>query len=905
MSLLDALRYRIGALLHRKRHARDLRREMEFHLELDAAQRQHDAHDSLSNHDARYAARRQFGNVTYLREEARRMTALESLDNIDRDLRYALRGFRRAPGFTLGIVLTLALGIGANTAMFALIDRILFRPPPHLTDPARVHRIYAAETIRGQERIGGVGEYARYADLSRWTSSFDRVAGFSEWDLAVGVGNASREMRIGVVSASFFGFFDEPASLGRYFLPSEDIPGKGAPVAVASYALWQTAYGGRNDILGTKVQIGSGLYEIIGVSGRGFVGLWPNQTPAYWIPMATFGDVQARTELPPNERSWWKTYHWSWMDMIARSRRGISEARVNADLTQALVKSVDAERLESSDLPGDELLRPRGIAASVLTERGPKASGFAKVAAWLGGVAVIVLIIACANVANLLLVRALRRRREIALRVALGVSRHRLLAQLMTENAVLVFLGAVAGVLIAKWGSVGLRLAFIPTAKPLAVFGDQRTLIFAAGTALGTGLLTGLTPILQATRADLTSDLKSGAREGLHQRSRLRVGLLVVQAALSVALLVGAGLFVRSLSHVRGLRLGYDVDPLLVVELNMRGVKLDSAHAAELRQRLLERARSTPAVANASLETGTPFWSTDREALFVSGIDTVARLGRFDISAVSPEYFATFGTRILRGRGILAVDGRHAPPVMVVSQKMARTIWPNDEPLGKCVRIGADTAPCRSVVGVSEDIHSHQLSGDADMYYYVPAAQYHPESTGIFVRMAGDAEGFAEAVRRSLQHEMPSPAYVTVTPFAEIVGNEVRSWKLGASMFSAFGLLALVLAAIGLYSVIAYSVAERTHEMGVRMALGAQRGEIVKLVVFNGARLAGAGIAIGGAMSLLAARWIAPLLFEESPRDPAVYAIVAIALMLVSFAASWLPAHRASRVDPMHALRYE
>jgi predicted permease len=905
MSLLDAVRYRISALLHPTRHARDLQREMEFHIDLEAAQHQHDAHGTLSKHDARFAARRQFGNVTYLTEDARRMTALQSLDNVERDLRYAVRTFRREPGFTLGVVLTLALGIGANTAMFALIDRILFRPPPHLIAPARVHRIYAGETIRGQEHIGGVGEYARYADLTRWTSSFDRVAGFSEWDLAVGIGDASREMRIGVVSASFFDFFDVPPSLGRYFGPSEDIPGKGAHVAVASYALWQSAYGGRTDILGAKVQIGSDLYEIIGVSGPGFVGLWPNQTPAYFVPIATFGDVQARTELPPTETSWWTTYHWSWMDMIARSKPGISEERLNADLTQALVKSVDAERLESSSIPATALLRPRGIAASILSERGPKASGFAKVAAWLAGVAFIVLIIACANVANLLLARALRRRREIALRLALGVSRYGLLAQLMTENALLVVAGALAGLLVAQWGSLGLRLAFIPTARALSVFGDQRTLIFGVGAALATGLLTGLAPIVQATRANLTADLKSGAREGVHQPSRLRAALLVVQATLSVVLLVGAGLFVRSLSHVRGVRLGYDVDPLLMVELNMRGVKLDSAGAVDLRRRLLERARSTPAVASASLETGTPFWSSEREALFIAGVDTVARLGRFDISAVSPEYFATFGTRIVRGRGILAMDGANAPLVMVVSQKMASTIWPRHEALGKCVRIGADTSPCRTVVGVAEDIKSHQLSEDPDMYYYVPAAQYHSERTGIFVRMAGDAGAFTEGVRRSLQHEMPSPAYVTVTPFAEIVGEQVRSWKLGAAMFSAFGLLALVLAAIGLYSVIAYTVAERTHEMGVRMALGAQRREVVKLVVLGGARFAFAGVAIGGAIAFAATPWIAPLLFDESPRDPAVYAIVGAALIVVSFAASWLPAHRAARVDPMQALRYE
>ena len=905
MSLLDALRYRIDALLHARRREHELQREINFHLDLEAARRERDVQGALSTNEARLAARKQFGNVGYLKEEVRRVTALESLDNLDRDLRYAMRSFRRTPGFTIGVVLTLALGIGANAAMFALIDRMLFRPPPLLTSPERVHRIYTAETMRGEEGIGGIGEYARYEVLERWTTSFDRLAAFAEGDIAVGVGDAAREMRVGIVSASFFGFFDATPSLGRYFERSEDVPGKGAHVAVASYALWQTAYGGRSDILGTKVQIGSDVYEIIGVASPGFVGLWPNQSPAYFIPIATYGDAEARTVVPSKAASWWTTYRWSWIDVIARTKPNVSDVRANADLTQAFVKSLEAERIESPRKPSAEQLRPRAMAGSILSERGPLASGFAKVSTWLGGVGLIVLIIACANVANLLLARAIRRRREIALRLALGASRHRLLAQLVTENVALALLGGVVGLVIAHWAGIGLRLAFVPTARPLTVMSDARTLLFAAGAALTAGLLTGLAPIAQAGRADLTSDLKAGTREGVHQRSRLREVLLVTQAALSVMLLVGAGLFVRSLNHVRGVRLGYDVDPVLVVELNMRGMKLDSARAVELRGRLLARARATPPVTNASLQTGTPFWWTRRQTLFVPGIDTVARLGRFDLTSVSPEYFATFGTRILRGRGILAEDRAGAPLVIVVSLRMASTLWPNEDAIGKCVRVGADTAPCRAVVGIAEDIKSHQLSNDADMYYYLPAAQYHPESTGLFVRVAGDGSQSAESVRRALQREMPGLAYVTVTPFAQIVGSQVRSWKLGASMFSAFGLLALVLAAIGLYSVISYSVVERTHELGVRMALGAQRHDVVGLVVRNGVRFALSGVTLGGAIALATAPRIAPLLFEESPRDPAIYGLVALALLVVALAASWVPAYRASRVDPMRALRYD
>jgi len=828
------------------------------------------------------------------------------IDALLQDLTYALRGLRAKPAFTTAVVLTLALGIGANAAMFSLVDRLLFRPPPLLKAPDRVHRVYGATTFRGKERIGFGGQYARYVDLATGTSSFDLAAGFTQRELAVGVGDASREMRIGVVSASFFRFFDAPPVIGRYFGPAEDTPPDGSPVAVASYARWQTQYGGRRDVLGSKVQIGSIVYTIIGVAPAEFVGLWPNDVPAYYIPMTSYGAAMAAGGgFLRSHETWWTTYHWGWMDMMVRAKPGVSDARANADLTQAFIKSAEAERAGSPRAPPLSVTRPRAFIGSILSERGPRASGFAKVASWLGGVALVVLLIACANVANLLFARALRRRREIAVRLALGVSRARLLSQLLTESLVLAIAGGLAGMFVAQWSSVGLRTAFLSKTADLSVLRDGRTILFAGVAALATGLLTGLAPILQASRADLTGDLKSGSREGTYQRSRLRVTLLVMQGALSVMLLVGAGLFVRSLNHVRSIRLGYDVDPVLIVDLNLRGVQFDSVHKVQLRQRVLETALATPVVENATLQTGVPFWSTWSVSLFVSGIDTVARLGRFDVNAVSPGYFATMGTRILRGRGILATDVEHAPFVMVVSQAMANTIWPGQDALGKCVRLNADTMPCRTVVGIAEDIKSHQLSNEPDMYYYLPATQFNPDQTSFFVRVRGDATEQADAVRRALQRVMPGASYVTATPLGQVLGEQTRSWRLGASMFSAFGILALVLAAIGLYSVIAYNVAQRTHELGVRMALGAQRADVLRLVVFEGLRLGVAGIVIGGAIAFGAGRWLAPLLFDESPHDPVVFATVGLALLTVSMAASWLPARRAARVEPTRALRYE
>src|SRR5438874_6606994 len=624
------------------------------------------------------------------------------MDILLQDRRYSLRTLKKSPGFTLGVVLTLALGIGANVAMFSVVDRMLFRPPPLLHDPAATHRVYLAETYRGKEQASGSLQYARYVDLTRWTTSFSRTAAFTEEDLAIGVGAEAREMRVGIVSASFFGFFDAPPVLGRYFTAAEDTPPNGTPVAVLAFAFWQTRYGGRNDVLGSTLQIGPTVYTIVGVAPEGFFGLWPTQRPMAFIPVSCHASAWAAMRL--RNESWWSTYQWTWMSMLVQRKPGVSLATATADLSNALLKSYTAQLATSPGMTPLALARPRGIVASVLSERGPKESSFAKVATWISGVALIVLLIACANVANLLLARALRRRREIAIRLALGVSRARLLSQLFAESVILALLGGVAGLLVAEWGGAVLRGQFLARSSQVSVMGDARTLLFGGAAALVAGLLTALAPALQTRRADFAGDLKAGAREGTFQRSRSRVALLVLQGALCVALLVGAGLFVRSLRHVRAVPLGYDVDPVLLVDLNMRGVQLDSAHGVALRRDLLETAQAIPEVMHASRQLTVPFWSTSTMELHVAGIDSVHRLGEFALNAVTPEYFATLGTRILRGRGIAIQDAKNAPRAIVVSDAMAKTLWPGRDPIGQCVKVGADTLPCSYVVGVDETI---------------------------------------------------------------------------------------------------------------------------------------------------------------------------------------------------------
>ncbi|MGH7677929.1 MAG: ABC transporter permease [Gemmatimonadaceae bacterium] len=829
------------------------------------------------------------------------------LESFWQDVQYALRGLRNKPGFTTAVVLTLALGIGANAAMFGVVDRLLFRAPSLMQDPDRVNRVYLVRTWDGKENHGSWFQYTRYEDLSRWTSSFDVTAAMTENEMAVGVGENAREMVVGAVSASYWKLFPMQMALGRVFTAAEDTTPMGAPVVVLSHAFWESRYGGRDDVLGQRLKIAKVDYEIIGVLPREFNALGEGRRRVAFVPITTFAATEF-TWNPKDPHNWFQKYNISWMQMLARRKPGVTVEAATADLTNAFKRSYQKQRDMSPQTTLAEIAKPRAEAGALLAARGPQASEVSKVARWVSGVSIIVMLIAAANVANLLLARALRRRREIAVRLALGVTRRRLFSQLITESVVLAVLGGLAGLAVAQWGGAFLRAQFLPADANVAVSGDGRTLLFATAAVLIVGLVTGLAPALHSGRGDLTTSLKSGAREGTYHRSRTRTALLIVQGALSVVLLVGAGLFVRSLDNVSSLRLGYDVDELLWVGVEERNEKLSEAEKIALRTRLAEDARALPGVANASRAVTVPFWMTWDEGIFVTGIDTAVlnQMGSFRIQGAAPEYLATMGTRLLRGRFIESSDTKQSPLVMVVSETMAKKVWPGKEALGQCVRVGADTNPCTTVVGIAEDIRaSDDFTTDNLLYYYRPIAQTSNAGGGLFVRARGEAASVSETVRRALQKGMPGTSYVTVKPMAEIYGPTIKSWRLGATMFATFGVLALVLAAIGLYSVIAYSVTQRTHEMGVRVAFGAQVRDVVKLILGEGLRIAVVGVVIGGAVALYAGKWIAPLLFKVKPTDPAVFGGVIGMLLLAATFASLIPALRAARVDPNVALRSE
>jgi predicted permease len=875
---------------------RELDEELAFHrahLERDALRHGADA-DA-----AAHTARRRLGNATRLRETMRERWSIPPLDIWQQDVRYAIRGLRRSPGFSTTVVITLALGIGANAAMFNVVDRLMFRPLAFLQDPGTAHRIYWQWWNRGSMVTTLSTYYTRYLDLRNWTDSFTQFAAFDERNLAVGEGTFARERRVGVVSAEFFDFFDARPVVGRFFTADEDVTPKGSDVAVLSHRFWQAEFGGR-DVLGEQLRVGDISATVIGVAPEGFAGVNDAIPPAVYIPITTFAGG-SQTE---DARTYFSAYRWGWVEILVRRKPGIPVEDAARDATNAFRRSWLAGMEDYPQGLSVDAARPRAIVSSVRTGAGPAPSLEARTALWVSAVSGIVLLIACANVANLLLARAFRRRHETALRLALGGSRRRLILQTLSEILLLTIASGVAGLVVVQWGGTAVRGLLITADPSLTILTDGRTLLITLGLAAATGLLVSWVPVISVKRRYLAHTLRSGSRGGGVDGTRIRSALLVGQGALTVVLLVGAVLFVRSLQGVQNVPMGYDVDRVLLVNRIIRGPAFEDSVQVPLRRHLLSVAQALPQVESAAWVSSAPFVSTSATDLYVAGIDSVGLLGTFTYQATTPDYFRTMGTRILRGRGLTNEDRVGTPDVAVVSESMAERLWPNRRAIGQCFRMRSDTAPCVTVVGVAEDMVQQDIVDGRRYHYYLSADQYRRTwGRGMVLRLRGDVLREADNIRQVLQREMTGPSYLTVQPLRDIVDGQQRSWRMGATMFVAFGGLALIVAAIGLYGVLGYNVAQRMHELGVRVALGARPRDIVLLVMRQATRVAGIAVVAGSAIALAGATWIEPLLFRQSARDPLIYGLVAAGVVGVAVLATAVPARRASRADPNAVLR--
>jgi len=888
---------RVRDWLSRERLDAELDEELAFHR----AMLERDGHTPAE-------AARALGSTLRVKADARARWSVPWLERIGEDVRHALRGLRRSPGFTAAVVLTLGLGLGANAALFGAVDRLMLRPFPYLRDASHVDRVYLTTAGWNDDRPYTLYPYTRYRDLARWSTSLAQTAAFTAETHGVGSGEGAREEMVYGVSGDFFALFDARPALGRFITPGDDVVPAGSDVAVVSDAYWRSALGAR-DAVGERLQVGDASYTIVGVAPPDFVGVADGRAPAVYVPITAYATHLGAGIGDP----YYVGYSWDWVQMLVRRRPGVARDAATADLTRAFARSWLASRVVHPSYASLDSARVRAIAGPIRTAIGPDPGLEARTLRWVAGVALTVLLIACANVANLLLARALGRRREVALRLALGVSRTRLAAQALTESLVLSLSGAGVGLAVARWTGAALQRLVLADAAPNGSSIDGRTLAAALVAAIGTAILTGVAPLLFVERTDPIGTLRAGQRELSYRRSPARAALLVVQGALSVVLLVGAGLFVRSLAHVRELRLGYDLDPLLVARWERRGTPLDSLGEARVRDDLARAALARPEVAHVAWVTNPVFApGTSTLSLAVPGIDSVWRRGRFTFQTVSGDYFATMGTRILRGRALGAQDRVGAARVLVVSEAMARTLWPGRDPLGRCVRYAwralADTMPCATVVGVAENA-LHDPVADHPMRYYVPDGQLDFRANTMLVRLrpASDAASDAAAggVRRALQAALPGAAFVVVRPAHELMDAKRRSWLIGASLLVALGGLAVVVAATGLYGVIAYDVAQRGHELGVRVALGARSADILRAVVGQGMRLTAAGVVLGTLLALAASHRLQPLLYQQSALDVRVYGAVAGLLLVVAAAASARPALRAARTDPNTVLRSE
>ena len=894
---------RLVAWFRRDALSANLSAELEAHAELLARDLER---EGMSPDEARAAARRQLGNTTLHREASRDAWGFPALESIAQDLRYAIRGLVHAPGFTLTVVLTLGLGIGANAAMFAVMDRLMFRPFPYMRDPGTVHRVYVETTVT-RRNTNSVIPYTRYLDLVEPSRSFAQHAAVSEWRVAVGLGRDTRVVKIAGVSASFFTLFDMRPALGRFFSRAEDQTPMGSLVAVLAHEYWQNAFGDRA-VLGTVLRVGKLDYSIIGVAPAGFVGTVQGRPPEIFIPITT---VPANID-PSNRTTYFTAYNWDWVEVLVRRKAGVSETTATADLTASYIRSRNRQRETNPRVLPDSVAHPRAMVAALRSAAGPDPGPEARILFWVIGVAGIVLLIACANVANLILARVLRRQREIAVRLALGVKRGRLAGQFLLEALVLAALGIGVGLLFAQWGGSAIRQLLLPEGSAFNLGTDWRTIRVAGACALAAALLTTLGPAILATRSDVTASLKSGSRAGTYRRSRLRSALLITQGALSVVLLIGAGLFVRSLRNVLDIPLGYDASRVVEAYPDFRDLDLDSLSESAIMRRLLQTADEMPATRGVA-RVNSRLFGTNTAALRVPGIDSVELLGRFNVQVTSPGYFNVMQTRIIRGRAFDASDGAGAPPVAVVSNAMARALWPGRDPIGQCMEVSWNPAakipvhPCTTVIGVAEDAAYQGITDEQRFVYYLNVNQMGAGwASRILVRLAGrPTAAELERVRTTLQAAMPGNGFVVVRALQEVVDDQSRSWRLGATLFVAFGGLAVVVAGVGLYGVIGYTISQRMHELSMRIALGARSSHIVRLVVKEGVEFAAAGAGVGLLIAFLASRWLEPLLYKQSPRDPLVYGAVALAMILVGVMASSMPAWRAIRADPNRALRSE
>ncbi len=831
---------------------------------------------------------------------------MHPLTDIRDDLRYALRTLRREPTFVAGVVLTFALAIGTNAAMFGLVKRLMLAPPPGIHDAARVVRVQVGFAREGEEPFSmATMSYPVFRAIATQDKAFMGVAAVRPDTMRVGRGADVAQVSSVKASGNYFTVLETRPAIGRFFGPADDELPDGNPVVVLSHAYWRTHFGAAVSAIGRQMVLDDQRYTIIGVAPRDFNGDQLSAVDVF-VPLTAASRGQGS--------GWW-------------NRPGVLFASVVARLRDAVDPKV-AAAIATSGIRGDATEHVSSIALEpVVPGQAARQSPQAKIALWLSGVSIVVLLIATANVGTLLLLRTAKRRRDVVVRIALGASQGRLTRQLLVESVLLALLGAAVGLVLARWFSGLVRLTLLPNLASTDAFVDRSVLMVSIAAATTAGLLAGLTPLAQLARRNLASDLRTGGG-GASSRFVFQNVLVAIQVALCTVLIVGASLFVHSLQRVQSQDLGFSTAHLLYATLDFRGrvpgADRDLAHAEAARR--LEHVAGIDAV---TLVEGMPFSSHHIPPISIPGVPSFLASGVQPpiMYAATPAYLSMMNVQLRAGRLFDARDGRGTPLVALVNESMARAVWPNGSAIGKCIRINypasfdddpdaaAAQGPCRQVVGVVKDSRARSLRLEGNegkiMQYYLPLEQSpappapnYAAIHGILIQTS-DPSRLAPTVQRAIQSTSTLPVFARVHPYQELIDPQLRSWRLGATLFTAFGALALGIAAVGLFGVVSYLVTQRTQEIGVRLALGGTRLTVSRLVVGDAVRMAAMGAVAGLVVAMTAAPLMQSLLFQTSAREPLSALAAAIILLGVAVAAAALPAWRASQVNPIVALRID
>jgi predicted permease len=818
------------------------------------------------------------------------------MENLIQDIKYGLRMLLKSPGLTAVAALSLGLGIGANTTIYSLINTLFLKPLP-IEDGQRVVAVFTTDEKNKSQFEVSQTSYPNFKDYRERNQVFSEMAAHQFVGLNV-TGAGEPEQTAGqMVDANYFTLLGVQARLGRVFQPEEGKVEGAAPVAVLSHGYWTRRFGADANVVGRSIGLNGHPFTIVGVLPAGFGGLVAFGGPDLFVPMSMHKELLTGFMAENYEDR--RALTW---DIVARLKPGVTEEQARADLRR-IGSQLEKEYPEPNGQRNSTLLP---IAQALINP------GIRNVFVMAGGllmtVVALVLLIACANVANLLLARSGARRKEIAIRLSLGAARGRLIRQLLTESVLLALLGGTLGFLFAYW-SRDLLLASRPAQFPnIEVSLDARVFLFTLAISLVTGILFGLAPAIQSSRSDLAVELKDRTQEpAARRRVSLRGGLVVGQVALSLVALVGAGLFIQSLRNTQQIDPGFEPKNLLVMSFDVGAQGYDQARGEAFYRDAMERAKALPGVRSASLAANLPIAGGGfSRTVFPEGRDqSTGSTGTFVVcDTIAPGYLDTLDIALHRGRDLTEADRPDKPLVVLINEAMAAKFWPGEEAVGKRFKFYGDP-DYRQVAGVVENTKLFSLGEEPQPKAFVPLGQYYEPAMTLLVRTTGDPKPLLESVRRAVQGMDANLPLTNVQTVSSLLDQALWAPRMAAILLSIFGGLALVLATIGVYGVTSYSVGQRTHEFGLRMALGARTNDVLGLVLRQGMRPVALGVGLGLVAALWVTRYVATLLVGVAATDPVVFSVIALLLLAVAALAGYVPARRATRVSPTVALRYE